>query len=91
MLVLTRRIDESLVINENIIITILSIDGDRVKIGVSAPQDITIYRQELWLAIKDQENIIQQLAEKPLPDGFNALREFLVTEISGNGHTKPEE
>ncbi len=61
MLVLTRRTDESLVIGENIIITILAIEGEKVKIGISAPREVTILRKELWQAMQEQN----QTAEKP--------------------------
>ncbi|HEX7973934.1 MAG TPA: carbon storage regulator CsrA [Anaerolineales bacterium] len=61
MLVLTRRIDESIVIANNITITILSIEGDKVKIGINAPREIPILRQELWQAIQEQN----RSAEKP--------------------------
>jgi carbon storage regulator len=47
MLVITRKVDQGIVIQDNILITVLRVDGDRVRIGISAPQDITILRQEL--------------------------------------------
>jgi carbon storage regulator len=56
MLVITRKTDESLIIADNIEITVLEISKDRVKIGVSAPRDISIIRQEL---IKAQDANIE--------------------------------
>lgn len=47
MLILSRKKEESLVIQDNIIITILEIGNDKVKLGISAPREITILRQEL--------------------------------------------
>lgn len=47
MLILTRRVDESLVIGENITVTILSVKGNQVRIGVDAPRDVTVHREEL--------------------------------------------
>ena len=47
MLVLGRRTDESLILGSDIIITILAIEGDRVKIGIDAPRHVTILRTEL--------------------------------------------
>ena len=47
MLILTRRVDEALVIGENITVTILSVKGNQVRIGVDAPRDVTVHREEL--------------------------------------------
>lgn len=47
MLILTRKVDESIVIADNIVITVLEISGERVKLGIQAPREITILRQEL--------------------------------------------
>jgi carbon storage regulator len=47
MLVLTRKIDQGIVISGNIVIRVLGVERDRVKIGISAPLEITILRQEL--------------------------------------------
>jgi carbon storage regulator CsrA len=47
MLVLTRKVDQGIVIAGNIIVRVLGVERDRVKIGVSAPMDITVLRQEL--------------------------------------------
>jgi carbon storage regulator len=47
MLVLGRKTDESLILGEDIVITILGIEGDRVKVGIDAPRHITILRSEV--------------------------------------------
>ncbi|QYK64377.1 carbon storage regulator CsrA [Paenibacillus sp. S25] len=52
MLVLTRKKGESIVIQNDIVVTVLSVDGDTVKIGISAPKDIDIYRKEVFEAIQ---------------------------------------
>ena len=49
MLALTRKKGESLVINNNIEVTILEIRGDQIKLGISAPRDVSIYRKEVYL------------------------------------------
>ncbi len=56
MLVLTRRLGESINIGDNIKITVVDIDGKQVKIGIEAPKDIAIFREEVYERIK-QENI----------------------------------
>ena len=55
MLALTRKKGESLIINNNIEITILEIRGDQIKIGVNAPKEVPIYRKEAYTQIQ-QEN-----------------------------------
>ncbi|MEK4055115.1 carbon storage regulator CsrA [Paenibacillus sp. FSL F4-0087] len=52
MLVLTRKKGESIVISEDIVLTVLSVDGENVKIGIAAPRDIDIYRKEVLDAIE---------------------------------------
>ncbi|WP_337033165.1 carbon storage regulator CsrA [Paenibacillus sp. FSL W7-1088] len=52
MLVLTRKKGESIVISDDIVLTVLSVDGDAVKIGIEAPRDIDIYRKEVLDAIQ---------------------------------------
>lgn len=54
MLVLTRKKDQSIVINENIEITILEVQGDQVRIGINAPREISIHRKEVFLQIADE-------------------------------------
>lgn len=54
MLALTRKKGESLVINNNIEITVLDVRGDQVKIGISAPKNVPIYRKEVYLQIQKE-------------------------------------
>jgi carbon storage regulator len=85
MLVLTRRIDESIVIQDNIVVTVLAVEGDKVKIGISAPREVSILRHELWQAMKEQARIAESLAAGKEPEGFDKLRNFLKEETSSNG------
>ena len=71
MLALTRKKGEALVINNNIEITVLEIRGDQIKIGISAPKDVPIYRNEVYLQIQ-QENEAAISA-----DGLDALNNLL--------------
>jgi carbon storage regulator len=54
MLVLTRKKDQSIVINENIEITILEVQGDQVRIGINAPKSISVHRKEVFLQIAEE-------------------------------------
>ena len=53
MLALSRKKNEALVINNDIEITILDIRGDQVKIGISAPKEVPVYRKEVYLQIQE--------------------------------------
>jgi carbon storage regulator len=50
---LSRKKEEAIIINNNIEIKILEIKGDQVKIGITAPKDISVYRKEIYLQIQD--------------------------------------
>lgn len=54
MLVLTRKQKESIIINDDIEIQILGIDGDQIKIGIQAPKSVDIHRKEVYLAIQKE-------------------------------------
>lgn len=55
MLILTRKIDESIIVGDNIKITVIEIQGDSVRIGIDAPRELSIHREEIYQAIR-QEN-----------------------------------
>ena len=54
MLALSRKKNEALIINNNIEVTNLEIKGDQVKIGISAPKEIPVYRKEVYLQIQEE-------------------------------------
>jgi len=53
MLVLTRKIGESIIINENIELTVIETVGDTVRIGIKAPRSVPVYRKELFESIQE--------------------------------------
>ncbi len=57
MLVLSRKKDESIVINDNIVVTIVEIRGDKVRLGIDAPRDVPVHRQEVLDAILREQNL----------------------------------
>ena len=54
MLALTRKMGESLVLNNDIEVTVLEIRGDQVKLGVKAPREVPVYRKEVYLQIQKE-------------------------------------
>ncbi len=52
MLVLSRQSDEAIIIGDNIRVTIVEVRGDKVRIGIDAPRDVTVHRQEIYDAIR---------------------------------------
>ncbi len=52
MLVLSRHRDESIMIGDDVVVTIVDIRGDKVRLGIAAPQEIPVHRQEVYEAIK---------------------------------------
>lgn len=71
MLALSRKKNEALVINNNVEITILEIKGEQVKLGISAPKDVPIYRKEVYVQIQDANQ------EAVNVDGLAALQKLL--------------
>lgn len=60
MLVLSRHRDESIMIGDDVVITIVDIRGDKVRLGIKAPQEITVHRQEVYDAIKRENEATQE-------------------------------
>ena len=61
MLVLSRHRDESIMIGDDVIITVVDIRGDKVRLGIQAPQDIPVHRQEVYEAIQRENRKAAQL------------------------------
>jgi len=64
MLVLSRQRDESIVINDNVVVTIVDIRGDKVRLGIQAPQEIPVHRREVYEAIQRENLRANQLSRK---------------------------
>ncbi|MCQ2081104.1 MAG: carbon storage regulator CsrA [Lachnospiraceae bacterium] len=71
MLALSRKKNEALVLNNNIEITVLEIKGEQVKLGITAPKDVPVYRKEVYVQIQE--------ANKEAVDtsGMDALKDLL--------------
>ena len=55
MLVLSRKKNESIIINDNIVVTVVGIQGDKVRLGIEAPKEVPVHRREIHEAIKRGE------------------------------------
>lgn len=58
MLVLSRQREESIIINDNIVITVIDIRGDKVRLGINAPGEIKVHREEVYLAIQRENELL---------------------------------
>jgi carbon storage regulator len=70
MLILTRRIGESIMINEDITVTILGVRGLQIRIGIEAPQEVSVHREEIYRRIKQE----QREADQADYDAMNVTR-----------------
>lgn len=68
MLALSRKINQSIILNDNIEVTILEIKGDQIKIGIDAPKTVPIYRKEIYTQIKDANT---EAAKMATPDALS--------------------
>lgn len=71
MLALSRKKNEALIVNNNVEITILEIKGEQVKIGITAPKDVPVYRKEVYVQIQNANK------EAVGTDGMEALKKLL--------------
>ena len=59
MLILTRRVGETLMVGDDVTVTVLGVKGNQVRIGVNAPEDVQVHREEIWRRI--QRELMQGL------------------------------
>jgi carbon storage regulator len=71
VLALSRKKNEAIVINNNIEVTVLEVKGDQVKIGISAPREVPVYRKEVYLQIQEANKAAADV------EGVEALKTLL--------------
>lgn len=71
MLALSRKKNEAIIVNNNIEITILEVKGDQVKIGITAPREVPVYRKEVYVQIQEANK------EAASAEGMAALKNLL--------------
>lgn len=71
MLALSRKKNEAIIVNNNVEISILDVKGDQVKLGITAPKEVPVYRKEVYLQIQEANK------ESVSADGMEALKKLL--------------
>jgi carbon storage regulator len=67
MLILTRRAGERVVIGDDILVTVMEVSGQTVRLGITAPDRLPIYREEIWLAVQAENRAAAEAAADSLP------------------------
>jgi carbon storage regulator len=67
MLILTRRPGERVVIGDEILVTVMGVSGHTVRLGIAAPSGVPIYREEIWLAVREENRAAAEAQADALP------------------------
>lgn len=65
MLIITRRPGEKIVLGDDITVTVMEVSGQTVRLGIDAPKELPVYREEIWLAVKQENEAAAQAGEMP--------------------------
>lgn len=60
MLILTRRVGETLMVGDEVSVTVLGVKGNQVRLGVNAPKDVAVHREEIYERIKNEQNPVDE-------------------------------
>jgi carbon storage regulator len=76
MLILSRRPGESLTIGDNIVVTVVSINGNQIRLGIDAPRDVRVLRDEIYRAIREENQAAasSEVQKRRVEDAFKRLR-----------------
>ena len=80
MLVLSRKKGQTLIIGRDIVVTVLSVDGDKVKLGIEAPRDVHVYRKEVHDAIAEENKLASEISPAQVSE-FHELLEDSVKSV----------
>jgi len=87
MLILARKVNERIIIGDDIEISVVDIKGDQVKLGINAPRSVKVYRQEVFEAIQEENRKAAETTSRDIP----SLSEFLEPGASGESEEKDSE
>lgn len=63
MLVLSRRLEETLIIGDDIKVTVLGVSGNQVRLGIAAPKEVSVHREEVYLRIQEEQDQLNPLEQ----------------------------
>ena len=81
MLRITRRAGERVILGDNVIVEVMEVRGGVVRLGIDAPRSLPIYREEIWLEVKKENEEAARAAGDSLPE--------VPAELRGSGSTPP--
>ena len=67
MLIITRRAGQKIMLGDDITLEVMEIVGNSVRLGVAAPKSLPVYREEIWAAVKEENQAAAQAEANPLP------------------------
>jgi len=84
MLILTRRVNETLNIGDDVQVTVLGVKGNQVRIGINAPRDVAVHREEIYLRIKREERLKKEGVADENDSGFDYSDDDFIDDSYGN-------
>ena len=75
MLVLTRKPNQSIMIGDDVEVSVLSVMGEKVRIGIQAPQEIPVFRKEIYLEIHRDDGTVEEGVPSEVDDALGELKE----------------
>ena len=82
MLILTRRINETLIIGDDVKITVLNIQGNQVRIGIDAPKSVSVHREEIYNKIQEEKGVVADVTPAVAPNVASIEPEQEITSNS---------
>ncbi|MDF1543641.1 MAG: carbon storage regulator CsrA [bacterium] len=78
MLILTRRLGESITIGDSIRVSVLGVSGRQVRIGIDAPSDVVVHREEVYVRIQEENRKAAQVMKKDLSSVVNLIKDKIT-------------